>query len=76
MESNVYFNKEQKELVRLKENKCPKCNCEEVAEGTDFMPIKPLNKKFSMGSNKIYTFCLNCGEVLSIRIENPMKFKE
>ncbi|MDP4147414.1 MAG: hypothetical protein Q8936_23595 [Bacillota bacterium] len=60
----------------MTENKCPKCNGAEFAEGTDFMPIKPLNKKFSMGSNKIYTFCLSCGEVISTRIENPNKFKE
>ncbi|MEW9503116.1 hypothetical protein [Jeotgalibacillus marinus] len=60
----------------MKESKCQNCNGLEFAEGTDFMPIKPLDKKFSMGSNKIYTFCLNCGEVISIRIENPSKFKK
>ncbi|OLO25264.1 hypothetical protein BTR23_25085 [Alkalihalophilus pseudofirmus] len=59
----------------LKEAKCQKCDGTEFAEGTDFMPIKPLDKKFSIGSNKIYTFCLKCGEVTSIRIENPSKFK-
>jgi hypothetical protein len=65
-----------KEVVQLKENKCPKCNGVEFAEGTDFMPIKSLDKKFSIGSNKIYTFCLNCGEVISTRIENPNKFRK
>lgn len=55
---------------------CPKCNCDEFTEGSDFMPIKPLDKKLSMGSNKIYTFCLNCGEIISIRIENPEKFRK
>lgn len=50
--------------------RCPRC---EFKEGTDFMPIK--TKKFSLsGSNKIYTFCLDCGEVISIRIEDPKKF--
>ncbi|UQD53473.1 hypothetical protein C0971_16680 [Bacillus methanolicus] len=55
---------------------CPKCNGDEFAEGTDFMPIKALDKKLSMGSNKIYTFCLNCGEIISTRIENPEKFRK
>jgi predicted nucleic-acid-binding Zn-ribbon protein len=56
---------------------CPKCGSAEFAEGTDFMPIKPLNKKLSMtGSNKIFTFCLSCGEVVSIRIENLSLFKK
>jgi predicted nucleic-acid-binding Zn-ribbon protein len=60
----------------LNENTCPKCNSTEFAEGTDFMGIKPLDKKFSIiSSNKIYTFCLKCGEVVSTRIENPGKFK-
>ncbi|MDE3840205.1 hypothetical protein C0966_12695 [Bacillus methanolicus] len=55
---------------------CPKCNGNEFTEGSDFMPIKPLDKKLSMGSNKIYTFCLNCGEIISTRIENPEKFRK
>ncbi|WP_412967621.1 hypothetical protein [Fredinandcohnia sp. 179-A 10B2 NHS] len=59
----------------MKDIKCQRCNGVEFREGTDFMAIKPLDKKFSTGSNKIYTFCLNCGEVVSIRIENPSKFK-
>jgi predicted nucleic-acid-binding Zn-ribbon protein len=56
---------------------CPKCNGTEFAEGTDFIPIKPLDKKLTIStySNKIFTFCLNCGEVVSIRIENPNKFR-
>ncbi|MDQ0162925.1 putative nucleic-acid-binding Zn-ribbon protein [Bacillus alveayuensis] len=60
----------------MNENKCLKCGGVEFAEGTDFMPIKPLDKKFSMGLNKIYTFCLKCGEVVSTRIENPSQFKK
>ncbi|MBU9723042.1 MULTISPECIES: hypothetical protein [Bacillaceae] len=59
----------------MDQTKCPKCNGVEFSEGTDFMPIKPLEKKLAMGSIKIYTFCLNCGEVISIRVENPSKFR-
>ncbi|SKB00278.1 hypothetical protein SAMN04244570_2453 [Sporosarcina newyorkensis] len=55
------------------EKRCPSCNGNEFREGTDFMPIKSKKSSFS-GSNKIYTFCLNCGEVVSIRIEDPKRF--
>ncbi len=61
----------------MRERKCKNCGGLEFAEGTDFMPIKPLNRKMSLtGHNKIFTFCLNCGEVLSIRVENPSLFKK
>lgn len=54
--------------------KCPKCGSTEFTEATDYMPVKP--SKMSMkGSNKIYKFCLKCGEVDSIRIENVSIFK-
>ncbi|WP_216831404.1 hypothetical protein [Alkalihalobacterium elongatum] len=57
------------------QEKCVKCGHTEFAEGTDYMPIKPSKMSFN-GSNKIYTFCLKCGEVCSIRIENPTIFKK
>ncbi len=60
----------------MQEHTCPQCGGQEFAEGTDFMAIKPLDKKLSTGSNKIYTFCLECGEVVSIRIEKPEKFRK
>jgi predicted nucleic-acid-binding Zn-ribbon protein len=57
-------------------DKCAKCGGAEFAEGTDYMAVRPLDKKLSTGSNKIYTFCLNCGEIISTRIENPQKFRK
>ncbi len=61
-------------IVEMENKKCLKCGCIEFTEGTDFMPIK--SSKMSMsGGNKIYTFCLECGEVDSIRIENISIFK-
>lgn len=59
----------------LENHKCVKCGGTEFAEGTDYMPIKPTKLSMS-GSNKIYTFCLKCGEVHSIRIENPRIFRK
>ncbi|AIF66996.1 hypothetical protein [Terribacillus saccharophilus] len=55
--------------------KCLKCGASEFAEGTDFIPIKP-NKMALSGGNKIYTFCLECGEVDSIRVENTAIFRK
>ena len=58
------------------ENKtCEKCGGKEFVEGTDYIPLKPGKMSFQ-GANKIYTFCLQCGEVSSIRIENPSIFKK
>jgi len=59
----------------MKDKKCTNCGSEEFTEATDYMPVKPSKMSFS-GSNKIYTFCLNCGEVQSIRIENTTIFKK
>ena len=56
-------------------DECHKCHGTEFGEGTDFMAVRRLDKKLSVGSNKIFTFCLNCGEVVSTRIENPDKFR-
>lgn len=55
--------------------KCVKCGSTEFAEATDYMPVKPSKMSLS-GSNKIFTFCIECGEVDSIRIENPSIFKK
>ena len=59
----------------MQNNKCFKCGGSEFAEGTDYMPVKPSKMSLN-GSNKIYTFCLDCGEVDSIRIENTTIFKK
>lgn len=60
---------------RVKVKKCTNCGSTEFAEGTDYSPIKPNKMSFG-ASNKIYTFCLECGEVVSIRIENTSLFKK
>ncbi|RHW41975.1 hypothetical protein D1B31_04845 [Neobacillus notoginsengisoli] len=59
----------------MENKKCLKCGGTEFAEGTDFIPIKPSKMSMS-GGNKIYTFCLKCGEVVSIRIENTTIFRK
>ncbi|MDQ0154714.1 hypothetical protein [Robertmurraya andreesenii] len=59
----------------MEDKKCLKCGGTEFVEATDYMPVKPSKMSLS-GSNKIFTFCLKCGEVLSIRIENTTIFKK
>ncbi|MEK4650768.1 hypothetical protein [Niallia sp. FSL W8-0954] len=39
------------------------------------MPIK-TNKMSINGANKIYTFCLDCGEFDSILLDNTTMFKK
>lgn len=54
---------------------CVKCGGMNFTEATDYMPIKPSQLSLK-SSNKIYTFCLDCGEVASIRIDNTTVFKK
>jgi predicted nucleic-acid-binding Zn-ribbon protein len=62
-------------IMENQNKKCVKCGSTEFTEATDYMPVKPSKMSLS-GSNKIYTFCLKCGEVDSIRIENTTIFKK
>ncbi|KGP91211.1 hypothetical protein N780_08290 [Pontibacillus chungwhensis BH030062] len=59
----------------MEDKKCLKCGGTEFSEGTDYTPIRKSKSSFK-SSNKIYTFCMKCGEVDSIRIENPAIFKQ
>jgi len=59
----------------MEKKQCLKCGGSEFVEGSDFMPIKPSKMSLS-GGIKIYTFCLKCGEVDSIRIDNTTIFRK
>ncbi|MED3661203.1 hypothetical protein NST62_00800 [Ureibacillus sp. FSL K6-8385] len=59
----------------MEHEKCPKCGGREFEEGSDFVGFRK-NKISLKYSFKIYRFCVNCGEVVSIRIENPEIFKK
>jgi hypothetical protein len=37
--------------------------------------VSQVNKIFTMGSACLFTICINCGEVNSIRVKHPEKFK-
>lgn len=47
----------------------------EIGRQSGHATIRPLGAVFSLGSPLIYTFCKNCGEVASIKVEHPKKFK-
>ena len=56
----------------------PKCGCTEIAEGkqSGYARMYPIDNIFAMGgSNVISEICTNCGYILSMRVENPDKFK-
>lgn len=53
--------------------KCSECGGSSFLQGTDYINLRPLDNKLSIGSEKVYTFCQDCGEVQSIKIVNPQK---
>jgi hypothetical protein len=54
---------------------CKACEGSSFIQATDYINLRPLDKKMSIGSEKIYTVCEDCGEVASIKISNPEKLK-
>lgn len=48
-----------------KNKQCVQCGGINFTEATDYMPIKPSQLSLK-SANKIYTFCLDCGEVTSM----------
>ncbi|MFD2681975.1 hypothetical protein [Bacillus seohaeanensis] len=61
--------------MNVSEMKCQSCGGNSFVEATDFINLRPLGKKMAFGSEKIYTVCLDCGEVVSIKVKNPEKLK-
>lgn len=57
------------------EKKCQSCGGNAFVEAMDYINLRPVGKKMAMGTEKVYTICLNCGEVDSIKVENPEKLK-
>ncbi|MNB95089.1 hypothetical protein D3C75_422540 [compost metagenome] len=55
------------------EKKCTACGGNSLVQATDFINLRPLDKKLAIGSEKVYTICSDCGEVASIKVKNPEK---
>jgi uncharacterized Zn finger protein len=50
---------------------CKSCGGNSFVQAMDFIKLRPLDKKMSFGSERVYTVCLVCGEVVSIKVKNP-----
>ncbi|MEK4363419.1 hypothetical protein MKX68_13215 [Paenibacillus sp. FSL M8-0212] len=57
----------------ISEKKCTDCGGTSFVQATDFINLRPLDKKLALGSERVFTVCLDCGEVLSIKVKNPEK---
>jgi hypothetical protein len=55
--------------------KCNSCGGETFVEAMDFINLRPVDKKIAFGTEKVYTVCLGCGEVVSIKVKNVEKLK-
>lgn len=55
------------------EKQCPGCGGNSFVQAADFVNLRPLNKKMSIGSERVFTVCLACGEVVSIKVKEPEK---
>lgn len=65
-------------MENLKE--CPVCGSQEIRQGQSgeggLYPMKSiLLNILKGGSNVIATICSDCGHILSMKVENPEKFK-
>ncbi|WP_226087704.1 hypothetical protein [Mesobacillus sp. S13] len=56
-----------------KEMKCQSCGGNSFVQAMDYINLRPVDKKMSIGSERVYTVCLDCGEVVSIKVKNPGK---
>jgi hypothetical protein len=59
--------------MNIKEKKCSSCGGSSFVQAMDYINLRPVDKKMSIGSERIYTVCLDCGEVVSIKVKNPEK---
>lgn len=55
------------------EMKCHSCGGNSFVQAMDYINLRPVDKKMSIGSERVYTVCLDCGEVVSIKVKNPGK---
>lgn len=56
-----------------KEMKCHSCDGNSFVQAMDYINLRPVDKKMAIGSERVYTVCLDCGEVVSIKVKNPEK---
>jgi translation initiation factor 2 beta subunit (eIF-2beta)/eIF-5 len=59
--------------MEVSEMKCKSCGGSSFVQAMDFINLRPVDKKMSFASERIFTVCLDCGEVVSIKVKNPEK---
>ncbi|AIQ47361.1 hypothetical protein R70723_16795 [Paenibacillus sp. FSL R7-0273] len=59
--------------MNIADKKCTNCGENSFVQATDYINLRPLDKKMSIGAERVYTVCLNCGEVVSIQVKDPEK---
>ncbi|MFJ5566155.1 hypothetical protein [Lysinibacillus xylanilyticus] len=47
----------------------------QIGSATSQGNVRPIGSIIAVGSPLILTFCKNCGEVASFKVDNPKKFK-
>jgi len=55
---------------------CKFCGSDSFTRGImdNIIKLRPIDKSFFAGSALIYTFCKDCGEVASIKVDKPQNF--
>ncbi|HEK9099897.1 TPA: hypothetical protein SUB30_001165 [Bacillus pseudomycoides] len=46
---------------------CKNCGGNSFVQATNYINLRPLHKKMGIGSQKIYTVCLDCGKLLQLK---------
>jgi hypothetical protein len=63
----------------VEQKKCPECGSKNIGKGK-FMyeaKVQPIGKEkfFTSGSDVLVDICTICGLIITLRVENPEKFK-
>nr|WP_144926950.1 hypothetical protein [Paenibacillus bovis] len=61
----------------MEERVCKACASNSFGKGVmdGYAHVRPVDKFFSTGSSLELIICTNCGEVASMRVKKPDKFK-
>ncbi|MDU4934325.1 MAG: transcription initiation factor TFIIIB [Clostridium saudiense] len=59
----------------MEQTKCKKCGSSNIGQGTLDGYAAMQSKNTLLGSGIIADICTDCGEILSMRVKEPKKFK-
>lgn len=57
--------------------KCPVCGSIKIGKGklSGYATMQPVDKFFSRGSDVIAEICTECGHIISLKVQDPEKFR-